>query len=454
MKHKKRSKAQKAAAKRAHAQAKANAAQSKNQKPAPEAVKSADKTVSEAAEIITDVAAAEAAESSAPENVKRPRFRLKPKKKYYEVTAADDISYRGFLSYRYLKIIAWVLIVIACLGTVLSIYAYSTGESESYEGIVSVMTYGKELSVPLLLIASFATILNGRGNYIRVLMIYSSVALALAGLFFLIYYRYALNGAEALLQGDRDAAKIAIESLFTGADSNGFFAYNIFIDLTMCTLVMFFVNYNPKRFFKGWKIHLFRSMVLLPIAYEIASICLKVLASTRAITLPIAIFPFLTTKPPVSFLIFIVIARYFKDTEYKFLKHGKTHEDYEAYLKTNHNSFRFSRFLIITLIVFVIVDIMLLIILAALHLLAGGHTDITDEMAVDALGTVMSWGFGQTTGMLTIAPLLLFFSYTKTHKNKLLDIMIPVFSVALIVLIYADGLFQSICELMKNPPAE
>ena len=452
MKHKKRSKAQKAAAKRAHAQAKANAAQSKNQKPAPEAVKIADKTVSEAAEIITDVAAAEAAESSAPENVKRPRFRLKPKKKYYEVTAADDISYRGFLSYRYLKIIAWVLIVIACLGTVLSIYTFSPGESESYEGIINVMTYGKDLSVPLLLIASFATILNGRGNYIRVLIIHSSVALALAGLFFLIYYRYALHGAEALL-GDRDAAKVAVEFL-TGADSKGFFAYNIFIDLTMCTLVMFFINYNPKRFFKGWKIHLFRSMVLLPIAYEIASICLKVLASTHAITLPIAIFPFLTTKPPVSFLIFIVIARYFKDTEYKFLKHGKTHEDYEAYLKTNHNSFRFSRFLIITLIVFVIVDIILLIILAALHLLAGGHTDITDEMAADALWTVMSWGFGQTTGMLTIAPLLLFFSYTKTHKNKLIDIMIPVFSVALIVLIYADGLFQAICEFMKNPPAE
>jgi hypothetical protein len=47
-------------------------------------------------------------------------------------------------------------------------------------------------------------------------------------------------------------------------------------------------------------------------------------------------------------------------------------------------------------------------------------------------------------------PVLLLFSYTKTHKNRLLDIAVPITGVAVIILIYMDGLFQFGCDFLRT----
>lgn len=374
-------------------------------------------------------------------------YRLREKKKFYEVTAEDDISYQGYLSYRHLKMIAWALIVLACLGNALSMYASASKQTDSYSTIVSILEMGKELSVPLLLIASFATILNGRGQYKRVIMTNAAIAVAFAGFFFLVYERFIARGGIALL-GSRAEFDNSVRQLLNKPGSTGYFSFNIFIDLTMCTLVMFFVNYNPKTHFQGKLIYLFRGFVLLPVAYEIGCICLKILAASGAMEMPVYLFPFLTTKPPVSFLLFLLVARYFKAIEQKFIRHGKTHEDYEAYLRTNHNSFKFSRFLIYATIFCVIIDVILLIGLSVAHSFAVGATD--DNSIMEAFETIHKLGFGGTIELLAITPIMFLFSYTKTHKNKKIDLLIPLAGVAMIAVIYIEGIFSTICELIKN----
>ena len=51
-------------------------------------------------------------------------------------------------------------------------------------------------------------------------------------------------------------------------------------------------------------------------------------------------------------------------------------------------------------------------------------------------------GFGRSATLLLISPLMLLFSYTRTHKNRLLDSFIPIISIVIIVLVYLEGFFQ------------
>lgn len=418
-----------------------------------EAAASAEAAVTEPVTEPGTAAEPELSEGSA-EKEKRPLFRLRGKRKYYEVTPETDIRFRGFLSYRHLKMIAWLFIVLACTGTVIELYAHTTDSEASYSTLVNILQFGKDFSVPLLLFAGYATVLNGRDNYKKVIIKNIAITLVLAGLFILIYERYVMRACTALL-GSREVAEAYIENRLGSATSDGFFSFNIFIDLTLCTLVMFFINYNPKKYFQGWKICIFRGFVLLPIAYEIASVCLKILASTHVLTLPVYVFPFLTTKPPAGFLLFIFIAKYFKELRYKFNKKGKTQEDYEAYLTTNHNSFRFARYVVIMIVIVAIIDILMTILIAALHIIDTGAVDnITAERLAEALHMVEAWGFCETVDMITITPLILLFSYTKVHKNKMLDIVVPIVGVVLVAYVFADGIFGVICELVKESYAQ
>lgn len=368
------------------------------------------------------------------------------KKKFYEITPEDDIAYKGPLSYRYVKIIGWALLALACYGTVLDLYKKYI--DESYGVAARACQYGKELAVTLLLIAGFAVVLNGRDNYKRVLLSNGACALGLAGLGLLVYERYILRLGEALLD-DRSAAADMVSNYFSGGGAKGYLAFNIFIDLTMCTLVMFFVNYTPKKYFQGKRICVFRAMILLPVCYEIASVALKMLASMHEITLPVPVFPFLTAKPPVSFLLFLSAARYFKRTEKAFIKHGRSHEDYESYLKTNHNSFRFSKYFSRKILKYAFIDLVLFF--ALVLIVCKSPED--DEQVRAAAETVIHWGFGETVGMILIIPIMLLFSYTKTHKSIVIDILIPAVSVAVIVLIYIDGLFCFGCDFFKTASA-
>jgi hypothetical protein len=72
-------------------------------------------------------------------------------------------------------------------------------------------------------------------------------------------------------------------------------------------------------------------------------------------------FPLLTAKPPMTFVLFVALALFVKTRELRFRRHGKTHEEFRAFLKTRRNSLNFSVFLAIMLVVVSLLDIAVVI---------------------------------------------------------------------------------------------
>lgn len=91
-------------------------------------------------------------------------------------------------------------------------------------------------------------------------------------------------------------------------------------------------------------------------AYEAVCIVLKSLASAELITIPVTMYPLLPTKPTMTFLVFVVLALFIKCRERIYLRSGRTHEEYQSFLKTNVNSLHFALFTVLVFVVAALVD--------------------------------------------------------------------------------------------------
>ena len=206
---------------------------------------------------------------------------------------------------------------------------------------------------------------------------------------------------------------------------------------------MLFLNARPTKVFTGKKIYIFRAFTLIPIAYEVASIILKGKAAAGSILLPSWVFPLLTVKPPMTFLVFVILAVYIKTRELRYCRHGNTHEDYQAFLKTNRNAWNFSVFAAIVLFIAGVIDLVLGILLMAGQ---AGSAEALDAMMASEKALknsiAMSIGFGKAVCLIIFAPIMLLFNYTKIPKNKTVGMLIPVAGIVLIALLGVQGIYQ------------
>ena len=153
---------------------------------------------------------------------------------------------------------------------------------------------------------------------------------------------------------------------------------------------------------------------------------------------------------------FLSIVRYIKIQERKYLATGRTLEEYQEYQKTNIHSFRFSKHLILIIVVYSLLDFLLTLILAAVHIVIidgatiAELTEDTGNIVINALSKVTAWGIGDTVPMILLVPIMLLFSYTRKHEEPLVDTIIPIVAVIAIVVIYIDGLFQIIQGLIGS----
>ena len=361
------------------------------------------------------------------------------------VNEENDIKFRGPLSYRYLRILGWICLFISQVGMLLNMGANANMISVNGT-FLNVLSIFKDLMTPLFLFAAFAQVLVAKDGYKRLLRTYTlgALGLYLGFVFVFLYFGASLFTA---LSGDWSSGYSAFETLIYGLNSHGSLSFNIFIDLLLCTLVTLFLNYHPKEHFKGNKIYIFRSLVAIPLLYEAASIALKITASAGLIAIPPFVIPLLTTKPPVAFFIFVVLALFVKGRERYYVKHGKTHEEYKQFLNTNVNRLHFSLFLVSTVIGAVIVDIFLLFLIFAFKLSAIPNLEaLTKEEAIIVIQycfqSTYELGFGKCVPMILIIPVLIFFDYTKTHKDKIGDILVPAAGIGALLLLYMFGLFE------------
>ena len=384
----------------------------------------------------------------------RERRAAKKEKKLSRMTAEKDIRYRGPLSYRAFKLLGWACIVLSQVVVLLTLESkLDPTMTDILVRPIATCSSLSSLALPFLLIANFALILNHSEGYASQIRKYTILVVIVLAVSVLLYSRYIV-GTAAILTEDRAAAKALITEAFWNSSREGYLSYNLFIDLLLCTLLMFFLNYRPKKVFVGNKLWIFRAFAALPILYEAASIVLKMLASAKTIRLPMLIFPFLTVKPPITFLVFIVLAVFIKRRELRFRRGGKTHEEYLAFLETNRNSWDFSVFTAVVLAVAGIVDF-----IAAIVFVLTQTGLVVDTAALDVasmLERASAFNLGESFPLLLLAPIMLLFSYTRTHKNKTIDVLIPAIGVSGIAIAYLEGLYQFFLMLpdMLGPYAD
>ena len=358
--------------------------------------------------------------------------------KYYLHNKDNDIKYRGPLTYRHLRIIAWVCMMFMAISIVFSIFG-KIKMSDGLKTTANVFNSLGSLALPLFLIANFSIIMRSHNNIKRVLLMHGLTALGLIFVAYAFVFRYVFSVTTHYDSENYEGAKFFVETLINSNPSRYVFL-NVFIDLFLCSLSYMFLTYHPKKVFTGKKIILFRLLIILPIVYELVCIYLKLHVLTSDFLIPWYIFPLLTTKPPFLLLAFVVLTLIYSHRKRVYLKYGHTHEEYEEYLKSNANSLSFAIIASCVLICAVIVDLIVFAIVSG---------SIASKLGVepeDVVSSVSHSGIGETIPVLLLIPLLFVFSYnTKYHEtfnNKLIDRAIPVIGVIACVVAVVESLIQ------------
>lgn len=370
-------------------------------------------------------------EKKIPKKVKRKEKKLEKLRK--KLLNPVDIKYHGPLSYRWLRIIAWLAFVVGQV-VVLNTLSSKFFDNNFLGNASYVFQFIPQLATPLFIIASFGRILDGKRSFKYTIMFYGAAFLGIGLGFSLFYARYV----EGLL------LKIGVDSTF--ADLLGQLIgkraeVNVFADLFFFVLFHFFINYTPNKIFTGKKIYIFRSLCVIPVAYIITSYVFKVLGGLNLLDLPFYIYPFLATKSPLVFLIFVIVSIWIKNRERLFLKLGASRDEYKEFLLTNRNSLSFSVNLSIIIVVFIFVDFF---VSAASFITLAVTIEGTEQ--ITQFLTIL--GGGQCASLVFVIPFILLYSYTRTHKNQLIDLFIPVIGIALCVLVYIEGAYQMIVQLI------
>ena len=363
----------------------------------------------------------------------------------YDVTPENDTTkFKGIFSYRHFRIAGWVCMAMALANIMIGLgMKLSSRVAEKYSGVHDVLSFFAELGVFLFLFANFAVIIDKKSSYKKLFIMYGALSAGFVLLFADVYYRF-LGGIVGSIN-DEMGTTIDTSDLMSG----GFQAFNIFLDMLLCTAVIFFIDYKPTKFFVGKKLYIFRAFAALPILYELACILLKYFATVDGLKLHPMVSPFLTTKPVLCFLLFVRMAFYVKGRETKFLNHGKTLEDYDAFMRTNRNSLQFARKFALMTLLYGFIDLVVVLILVILRLAnagllqafldAGADNQETMQLLDYVLGEARAIGFGGAVSMIFIVPFIFFFSYSKRYKKSKVDTLIPVGAVAVIGLVVIEA---------------
>lgn len=367
---------------------------------------------------------------------------LKREKRYNKIRKRlfkeNDIKYEGPLSYRYLRIFAWLFMAfgqIVLLNSLSVSMMHYDALGDVWTTILGILS---SLSTPLFILASFGLVLNGRRN-IRDFMLVYGLAYVGIGLGFIIFYLRYIRGLFVEL----GLSELPFTDYFDAFLSDKV-QVNVFADLFAFALFHFFLNYTPRKIFKGKSVYAFRLFSLIPVIFVLGSYIIKILTATGQMNLPFYIFPFLTTKSPIIYLIFIVAAMWIKNRERWYLKLGATKNDYQEFLKTNRNSLSVSIHLSIIIALASLLDIVLLIIAMIYYFANNLPTDDIGDVVIN------TFGVGQASIMLLAIPFIFLYSYKRKHKDGRIDLIIPILGIALLALVYVEGIYQFILEFVHS----
>lgn len=349
----------------------------------------------------------------------------KTKKKYKlinKMLSPNDIKYRGVLSYRYLRIIAWLSLAIAQYCLVLSMGLGFFGAELRYPTwIFNTLNVVGHLSIPFFLLASFSIILSRNRTYKSLVIFYGLAYIGVALGIIFVYDRY-IGRVIYEMSGNMDTAKNAVLSIFNKKTD-----FNVFGDLFILTLFNFFLNYELKQGTSLKKVISFRFLAMIPLTFALGSYILTVLVRFELITLPFEVYPFLATKSPLIYLVFICMSLWIKNRERIYVKLGATQKEYVGFLKTNKNSLAFSIHVCVLFAIVALLDFILLLVVP----------------------NATNYNIGQAISLLLAIPFVLLFSYNKSHKDKNIDLLIPFAGIIILLLAYAEGIYQVVMSVIS-----
>lgn len=377
----------------------------------------------------------------------------------YDRNASNDIRYRGPLSYRHLQIMGWLGISFLVLHSLIELgIMIDPNQPKWVLSLNAVASVVSEFALPLFLFANFAILLDRKKTFKAQLLKFGGLSLLVVILFLLVTEHYILEVGTAIA-GDKAGVQAQIDGYFLSRIRTGSLSFNFFVDMFLCTLLLFFLEYTPRKVFTGKKRYLFRMFALIPVVYEAGSLVIRILAYYGMISPPLIVYPLLTTKPPMSFVLFVILVLFIKIREFRFRKRGKTKQEYMEFTKTRLNSLQFSVFSSIMILVTGVIDLILLIGFSAFDIVVknmdhpeqvkNASEQALEEMSMVSARGVAGWGIGLHSSMIFIIPIILLFSYTRNHKNPKADIAIPIGGILLAVFVGIEGLHQGI--LMNIP---
>ena len=404
-------------------------------------------------ETVVEEAAVEVPEESAPKAKKKKKERVLPEglSAYDHKRLDKDIKFRGPISYRYLRLIGWIAMALtfvsSMMGLAVTMKSVIGGaipaNFESLERVAGILSLFSALPLPLFLIANFAIILQSKNDYKKLIMGYLKLVLIIYVGFMFIYYHYVVI---ILMRTQEisflEARNLSIE-IFTVLGKQNGMVVNVFVDLFCCVLILFFIDYVPKKHFQGKKLILFRLLALLPLLYEVGSAVMMGLLGMNAInpdftfSLPPELLPLIGKKPIGMIFAFVIICIYLKIRDTLYRKRGGTREGYELYLRTNRNSFKFSAVMSTTFLVVAIID--LIVAIALILGLVGPNP--TEEIIDKYFTLIEGFTIGKSVCLILVIPFALLFDYTKQHKNPKLDKLMPLIGVGLVLFSAIETLF-------------
>lgn len=356
---------------------------------------------------------------------------------------APDIKFLGKLGYREMRIIGWFFLGISQLALIFNVASVLYADSfPIYSKLAFIADFFSSIPFALFLLADFGTIFKHKDNYKSLLLKYVSIAVGFAILIIFVVLHIYIQASMAISGISFVEAYEKINASLNASYAKSM-SLNMFIDILMCSLIYFFLTYEPKsKYFEGKKKIRFRLMVALPILYELICVLIKTLILLEHIQVPFFIIPFLTSKPILTFFSFLLIIIALKVREKLFLKRGNDKESYSKYVLTNRNRVQFS---IVIAVIFLVIGLIDLIISFAVATSLYYYGPIEYQISYEwTLMYLRTYGVGKTAPLMLAVPFVIFFDYSKQYKKQIFEPLIPVGGVIFTAIVLFEGLFQVI----------
>lgn len=191
---------------------------------------------------------------------------------------------------------------------------------------------------------------------------------------------------------------------------------NVFLDLFLCTVFWFFIDWQPKKL-TGGKLLLFRCCAVFPMLYLTVGAFLSGMNRVDwvQLSLPLWLVGLLPSRKLPGILLFLAMTLYIKYREAEEFRRGGNADTFRNFLQTNRNSLHFALFMCAILILLSGADWLF------------GQIDST---------RLSSWGIGISTTMYLAIPFVLLFSYNREPRFRILNAFVPVYYVLSFFLIF------------------